>query len=242
MVPFVFLRKGDRTRESLRNSLHGSSRTPTPTPIDELRAEADGRSSPSPPGKITATLIQVAVILFLWYYKDNGGDFMKDNVILIGMPGSGKSTVGVLLAKMMGYDFLDSDLLIQSYAGKRLYEILRDEGNDYFADLENRVNAGIHAKKTVIATGGSVVYGAEAMEHLASIGRVVYLKVTPKELRRRIKNFATRGILIEDGMDLDGLYARRAPLYEKYADITVTCGRGSLQKNAEKIIKALAAE
>lgn len=162
-----------------------------------------------------------------------------DNIILIGMPGSGKSTVGVLLAKMLGYGFTDSDLIIQHAEGKMLYEILRDEGIEHFAEVENRINSSIHAHKTVIATGGSVVYGKEAMEHLSSIGTVVYLKVSLRELERRVNNFATRGIMMKDGQTLADIYAERAPLYEKYADITVSCGRGSLQKNAEKIIKAL---
>lgn len=162
-----------------------------------------------------------------------------DNIILIGMPGCGKSTVGVLLAKMLGYSFIDSDLLIQNAAGKKLYEILRDDGTEYFSKLENSVNSGIIAHKTVIATGGSVVYGADAMKHLSSIGTVVYLKTTLKELERRVNNFETRGVVIKNGETLADLFAERQPLYEQYADITVNCGRASLKKNAEKIIQAL---
>ncbi len=162
-----------------------------------------------------------------------------DNIILIGMPGSGKSTVGVLLAKMLGYNFLDCDLIIQHSEGKKLYEIINDSGREYFARLENSVNSNLHAHKTVIATGGSVVYGREAMEHLSSIGTVVYLKVSPIELSRRIKNFSTRGIVSDKNQTLLGLYAERAPLYEKYAHITVNCTRGTLHKNALKIISAL---
>ena len=162
-----------------------------------------------------------------------------DNIILIGMPGSGKSTVGVLLAKMLGYSFIDSDLIIQQVEGRMLYEILRDEGIEYFAKVENSVNANLQAHRTVIATGGSAVYGEEAMKHLSSIGRVVYLKVSLAELERRVRNFETRGIMRDEGQTLADIYAERAPLYEKYADITVSCTRGSLQKNAEKIIAAL---
>ena len=162
-----------------------------------------------------------------------------DNIVLIGMPGAGKSTVGVLLAKMLGYDFLDSDLLIQARAGKRLFEILQEDGNEAFAELENRVNAQIDVHRTVIATGGSVVYGKEAMEHLSQIGRVVYLRVSCSDMIRRIRNPETRGILLPEGMTLEELYAERVPLYEKYAQVTVNCSGGSLVKIAEKIRKAL---
>ena len=162
-----------------------------------------------------------------------------NNIILIGMPGSGKSTVGVLLAKMLGMNFIDSDLLIQQQEGMKLYEILEQKGNAHFAKVEDEVNAAIAAENTVIATGGSVVYGKAAMSHLKKIGTVVYLKVPLKELERRIKNFATRGIQMEQGQTLGDLYAERVPLYEQYADVTVATGAGGLQRNAEKIIRAL---
>lgn len=160
---------------------------------------------------------------------------MKNNIVLIGMPGCGKSTVGVLLAKLIGYDFLDSDLLIQRREGKKLFQIIDEKGLDYFNELENQVNAGIAVKETVIATGGSVVYGKEAMEHLAEIGTVVYLKVPLKEIKKRVTNFSTRGISMASGMTLDDLYKERSVLYEKYADVIVECGSGSLLQNAEKI-------
>lgn len=162
-----------------------------------------------------------------------------NNIILIGMPGSGKSTVGVLLAKMLGMNFIDADLLIQQQEGMKLYEILEKKGNTYFAKVEDAVNASIEAENTVIATGGSVVYGKAAMKHLKDIGTVVYLKVPLKELERRIKNFATRGIQMEQGQTLTDLYAERTPLYKQYADVTVATGAGGLQRNAEKIIRAL---
>ena len=143
---------------------------------------------------------------------------MKNNIVLIGMPGAGKSTVGVVLAKALGYDFLDSDLVIQAKTGKRLYEIIDESGIDGFLDVENRINAGIWAKKTVIATGGSVIYGEEAMEHLKEIGFVIYLKVSYNSLEKRLGNLLKRGVAIRSGNTLLDLYNERIPLYEKYAD------------------------
>lgn len=162
-----------------------------------------------------------------------------DNVILIGMPGSGKSTVGVLLAKRLGYSFIDTDLLIQQSEGKRLFEILRDDGADYFMDAENRVNAAVTAQKTVIATGGSVVFGKDAMEHFKSIGRIVYLKVPFEELEKRVKNFETRGVLMREGQSFADIFRERTPLYEKYADVTVEFEGGDIADNAIKIENAL---
>ena len=161
------------------------------------------------------------------------------NIVLIGMPGSGKSTVGVLLAKIIGYGFLDSDLLIQASEGKKLYEIIRDNGAEYFNAAENRVNSEIIADNTVIATGGSVVYGNKAMQHLKEIGTVVYLKVPLPVIENRINNIATRGVVMKAGETIEDLYNQRTPLYEKYADITVECNDTSLTQNAEKIAKAL---
>lgn len=162
-----------------------------------------------------------------------------NNIILIGMPGSGKSTVGVLTAKMLGFNFIDSDLLIQKAENKRLYEILRDSGNEYFLKLEDKINAEINCDKTVIATGGSVVFCENAMKHFKSIGTVIYLKVPLSALEKRIDNFETRGIMMKKGATLKDIYEDRAPLYEKYADITVNVGCGSLTKSAEKIITAI---
>ena len=146
---------------------------------------------------------------------------MKENIVLIGMPGAGKSTVGVVLAKALGYDFIDSDLLIQSETGKRLFEIINECGLEGFLDVENKINAKIQTKNTVIATGGSVVYGEEAMEHLKNIGYVVYLSVSYKELEKRLGNLEKRGVAIRKGNTLLDLYNERVPLYEKYADITI---------------------
>lgn len=162
-----------------------------------------------------------------------------NNVILIGMPGSGKSTVGVLLAKMAGLDFIDSDLLIQKAVGKRLFEIIEEKGNDEFLKIENRINSEINAHNSVIATGGSAVYCKEAMEHLKTLGRVVYIKVPLAEIKRRIGDFSTRGIVIKNGNSIEDLFAERVPLYEKYADITVECDNADIKENAERLLLAL---
>lgn len=144
-----------------------------------------------------------------------------ENIILIGMPGSGKSTVGVVLAKYLGYRFLDSDLLIQEKQGRKLSEIIRQEGTDGFLAIEDQVNSEIHADRCVIATGGSAVYGENAMRHLKSMGVVVYLWVSCENLKKRLGDLKDRGVALRDGQTLDDLYAERAPLYEKYADITI---------------------
>ncbi len=164
---------------------------------------------------------------------------MKNNIILIGMPGCGKSTVGVLLAKLIGFSFIDSDLLIQQSEGRKLFEIINEKGNDYFAYVEERINSEIDTKNTVIATGGSVIYGEKAMKHLKEIGTVVFLRVELCELERRITNLNTRGIVFKDGEGLSELFLERMPLYEKYADIIVDCNTESLLENAEKIAAAI---
>ena len=146
----------------------------------------------------------------------------KDNITLIGMPGVGKSTLGVVLAKVLGYQFLDADLLIQKEEKRRLWQIIDQEGIEGFKAIENRVNASIETENTVIATGGSVVYCEEAMEHLKSIGKVVYLELLLNSLSKRLGNLKGRGVLLRKGQTLKDLYEERVPLYEKYADIVVS--------------------
>lgn len=146
----------------------------------------------------------------------------KDNIVLIGMPGAGKSTVGVVLAKVLGYHFLDSDLVIQEKEGRLLKDIIEEEGNDGFIQVENRINAQIECSKTVIATGGSVVYGPEAMEHLKEIGTVVYLELPYSELQERLSDLEGRGVVLKEGQTLYDLYMERTPLYERYADVTAS--------------------
>ena len=142
----------------------------------------------------------------------------KENIVLIGMPGSGKSTVGVILAKVLGYTFVDSDLLIQKEEKQLLKDIIAREGQDGFLRIENRVNKSIDTEKSVIATGGSVVYCQEAMEHLKKIGTVIYLKLDYQILNRRLSNLIGRGVVLKKGQTLKDLYEERVPLYEKYAD------------------------
>lgn len=145
------------------------------------------------------------------------------NIVLIGMPGAGKSTIGVLLAKSMLMDFVDTDLLIQKKCADSLCGIIAAKGIDDFLKIENDVICENTFENCVVATGGSAVYGAEAMAKLRANGTAVYLKLLPEELERRIDNIHTRGIAMKDGTTIDALYDERAPLYEKYADITVDC-------------------
>ncbi|MDF2887556.1 MAG: shikimate kinase [Lacrimispora sp.] len=144
-----------------------------------------------------------------------------DNITLIGMPASGKSTVGVLLAKRLGYSFVDVDIVIQEQEDRLLKEIIAEEGQDGFLHVENRVNAELSVHNSVIAPGGSVIYGKEAMEHLKKISTVVYLKLGYEEVEERLGNLTDRGVVLKDGMTLKDLYEERIPYYENYADITV---------------------
>lgn len=162
-----------------------------------------------------------------------------NNIILIGMPGAGKSTVGVVLAKRLGYTFIDSDLLIQAREKMLLHEIINQKGLDVFNQIENEVNTAIEDTHSVIATGGSVIYGTEAMMHLKSIGCVVYLKLDYDELKTRLGDLKERGVAMRPGQTLDDLYEERTPLYEKYADITVDCSQKSIREIVAKISKSL---
>ena len=162
-----------------------------------------------------------------------------NNRTLIGMPGAGKSTIGVVLAKVLGYQFLDSDLLIQKQEKRRLSEIIEEEGYIGFQEVENRVNASIEADKTVIATGGSVVYCEEAMEHLKSIGTVVYLKLSLNALSKRLGNLKGRGVLLREGQTLTDLYDERTPLYERYADIVIDEEGKDLEASLELLLETL---
>ena len=146
---------------------------------------------------------------------------MKNNITLIGMPSAGKSTVGVLLAKRLGYSFLDVDIVIQEKTGKLLKEIIKEQGMDGFMGVENRINAEVDTSRAVIAPGGSVIYGKEAMENLKSLGLVVYLKISYEELCRRLGDVVDRGVVLKEGMTLKDLYEGRCEYFERYADITM---------------------
>ena len=153
-----------------------------------------------------------------------------NNIILTGMPGVGKSTVGVVLAKKLGYTFLDSDLIIQERESRLLHEIIEQDGLDAFIKIENEVNSAIKTKNSVIATGGSVVYGTEAMMHLASIGTIIYLKLGYNELELRLGDLYKRGVAMREGQTFLELYEERIPLYEKYADIMIDCSKKSIRE------------
>lgn len=145
----------------------------------------------------------------------------KRNIILIGMPGAGKSSVGVILAKALGYEFIDTDLVIQHREKRLLREIIADEGNEGFLAIENEVNATLEADESVIAPGGSAIYGKEAMEHFKEIGIIVYLKLSYEDLAKRLGNLKGRGVVLKEGQTLKDLYDERSKLYEQYAEITV---------------------
>lgn len=164
-----------------------------------------------------------------------------NNVVLIGMPSCGKSTVGVILAKKLGYRFSDSDLLIQEREGMLLHEIISERGIDGFLEIENEVNKSLDVNKTIISTGGSVVYCDEAMAHLKSIGKVVYIDISYETLVRRLGDFSHRGVIIKNGSTLYDMYCERQELYEKYADIRVKIADGddicvSLDKLLERLV------
>lgn len=164
-----------------------------------------------------------------------------DNIILIGMPGAGKSTVGVILAKTLGYDFLDSDLSICRRAGTTLQNILDHQGLNYFLDYEEETVLRLQPERTVIATGGSVPLREKAMKHLKCQGKVIYLKVPLPELRKRLSNIKTRGIAFGPGQDLQSLYGERCPIYERWADITVSPDPdiNDIEDMVEKIVNML---
>ena len=160
------------------------------------------------------------------------------SIILIGMPSCGKSTFGVLLAKKLGMEFIDSDLLIQKKHGKLLHELIEERGNDAFLALEAEVNSGLAVTDAVIATGGSAVYSEQAMTHLATLGKIVYIHISYKEMEARLGDYAHRGVIMPAGYTLRDLYDERTALYERYADVTVS-GEGGMSAAIERIASVL---
>ncbi len=161
------------------------------------------------------------------------------NIILIGMPGAGKSTVGVILAKTLGMKFTDTDIAVQESAGRLLQEIIDEEGTGAFLAIEERTILSRHFHHAVIATGGSVVFSESAMEHLKRDGVVIYLKISFEEMTQRLRNITTRGIVLIAGQSLRDMYDQRIPLYEKYADITIDCSDDDFENIVERVIDEL---
>lgn len=160
---------------------------------------------------------------------------MSDNIILIGMPGVGKSTAGVVAAKLAGYQFLDSDLLIMQQDGRLLREIIAQDGIEGFLSIENRVNASISTHNTIIATGGSVIFGDGAMYHLSSIGTIVYLRASYETIASRVSNLKDRGVAVKPGQTLREIYEERKELYEKFAEYTIDVDNLSTEATAKEI-------
>ena len=164
---------------------------------------------------------------------------MKRNLIFIGMPAVGKSTVGIVVAKRLGLRFIDTDLLIQEREGKLLREIIAEKGEDGFLEIENEVNASVNAKNSVISPGGSVIYCKDAMKHYKKIGTIVYLKASYQTIKRRIKNPKKRGVVLKEGQSLRDLYYERVPYFEKYADITVCEDGCRIEDTIKNVLNAV---
>ncbi|MBP1756950.1 MAG: hypothetical protein H6Q59_3348 [Firmicutes bacterium] len=158
-----------------------------------------------------------------------------NNIVLIGMPGAGKSTVGVILAKVMGYHFIDSDLLIQEQENCLLVDIIERDGLAGLIAVEEQVNSRICTDHSVIATGGSVIYGEKAMEHLRSIGTVVYIKLSYRTISKRLGNIKQRGVVFREGQTLQSLYEERCPLYEQYAHVIIDAEELDMEELMSKI-------
>jgi shikimate kinase len=161
------------------------------------------------------------------------------NIILIGMPGAGKSTVGVILAKTLGMNFIDTDIVLQENSGRMLQEIINTEGIDAFLQAEESVIVSLNGENTIIATGGSVVFSEKSMKYLKKQGIIIYLALSYEEMVRRIRNITTRGIVLAADQSLLDLYNQRLPLYEKYADRTIDCSDRDVEKIVENILHAL---
>lgn len=159
------------------------------------------------------------------------------NIVLIGMPGCGKSTVGVILAKTMGVGFVDTDLIIQQRENRLLQNIIDTDGIEYFLDCEAKAIKSLKCENSVVATGGSAVYREDAIEHLKKNGKIIYLDVPLDEIKKRLNNINTRGIAAKKNKSIEDIYNERVALYNKYADITIKTGGDSVEQTVEKICK-----
>ncbi|SET48212.1 shikimate kinase [[Clostridium] polysaccharolyticum] len=157
------------------------------------------------------------------------------NVVLVGMPGAGKSTIGVVLAKVLGFEFIDSDIVIQKQEKKLLREIIEENGLDGFIEIEGNINASLNGENTVIATGGSAVYHDEAMKHFQKTAKIVYIKLSYETLVSRLGDLKRRGVVLREGQTFKELYNERHPLYESYADIIVD----GEEKTVEELMVAI---
>jgi len=164
---------------------------------------------------------------------------MKSNLTLIGMPGSGKSTIGVILAKNLGLGFIDTDVLIQINRQKPLQQIIDEHDHLYLRAVEEEEILKINIKNHVIATGGSVVYSEKAMSHLLGISKIIYLDVNFEEIKKRIRNFETRGIAKSKNQSFRELFEERQILYKKYAEITVNCNESDQEELALQIAQLI---
>lgn len=165
----------------------------------------------------------------------------KNNIVLIGMPGAGKSSLGVVVAKLLGYNFEDTDLLIQEAHGKMLWELIEQHGPQGYIQLENEMLQSLNFEHTVIATGGSAVYSEEGMQHLCQLGMIVYIQASLEELASRIGEMHERGVVVREGVQggLESIFADREPLYEHYAGITVDTTGLTAREAADAIIQAI---
>ena len=161
------------------------------------------------------------------------------NIVFIGMPASGKSTVGVVVAKRLGYKFVDTDLVIQEVEKRLLKEIIAEEGNEGFLRIEDRVNAEIQEERAVISPGGSVVYCGNAMRHYKETGMIVYLHTSYETISNRLHNAKNRGVVLKDGQTLKDLYEERTALFERYADLTISEEGRDLEETIEEVLRVL---